>query len=594
MAVALSVTVGVSANALAAGSTLAAGVPVPPPSSTAPAPPPTAPAPTNAPQPPIDPARIATPHLQVVPGPAGRGEPDYPPEFKTGEDFLRAEEEARARGDQPRSEPNPFTESAEAILSGQRHSCCFGDPVPLNYAYLVGHYFDNTGAYKQVVCVEEIGADAPNSKYGNYLTVKYVGALQCNDPAVYIQGIVELMDYATGGHLGWGPYFEHYGQSNSSTGYYDRTNDQQIQQIGFYTGLILPPSGVWDSYVPSCGNSANRYAQCGSFYSPPFHYTPDPYEDAIRAGADAQVAIDEAMAQGNSAISQALALLADAQAQILAIMNAPDTLIDEGPNGRENDGEVRFEFHGTGTATGFECRLDAGTWNSCSTGITLSPPGNAHTFEVRAINGQGQPDATPASRTWVVQPIPYNSPVDPDEEADKLELKQNYGLCVKDKAGCLPDNNEHTFCWWGQGPAKFDRQGGIQGATYAMENLVAQTIMNKNYNENGCDENDVETDVVWYLRRIEDLEGGYQCKDQFKEATEGGTMCTHGAAFLDPQDMHNHREWRELACHEAGHSVGMHHRTFANDCMQDPPPNQVYGHHSIHHVNSDCVPCRDD
>lgn len=90
----------------------------------------------------------------------------------------------------------------------------------------------------------------------------------------------------------------------------------------------------------------------------------------------------------------------------------PDTTITAGPADGSATASmyVRFEFTGSdnvGVAR-FECRLDGGGWDSCT-----SPYGygglavGQHQFEVRAADTAGNVDATPASRTWTIdQPPP--------------------------------------------------------------------------------------------------------------------------------------------------------------------------------------------
>ena len=50
-----------------------------------------------------------------------------------------------------------------------------------------------------------------------------------------------------------------------------------------------------------------------------------------------------------------------------------------------------------------ECKLDSGVWESCTSPVKYSGlyPGS-HTFEVRAIDGAGNADSTPAMHTWEV------------------------------------------------------------------------------------------------------------------------------------------------------------------------------------------------
>ena len=83
---------------------------------------------------------------------------------------------------------------------------------------------------------------------------------------------------------------------------------------------------------------------------------------------------------------------------------APETSLDLGPVSPTNDPHPSFQFSsGEGSAT-FECRLDGGSWESCSSphqyGTSLTD--GSHTFDVRALDAAGNADATPASTTFTV------------------------------------------------------------------------------------------------------------------------------------------------------------------------------------------------
>ena len=81
-----------------------------------------------------------------------------------------------------------------------------------------------------------------------------------------------------------------------------------------------------------------------------------------------------------------------------------------------------FEFSSNEPGATFECRLDGGAWGACSSpetiGLLLD---GSHTFEVRAIDGAGNVDASPASHTWTVDTVAPDSsfsvvPADPSND----------------------------------------------------------------------------------------------------------------------------------------------------------------------------------
>lgn len=92
----------------------------------------------------------------------------------------------------------------------------------------------------------------------------------------------------------------------------------------------------------------------------------------------------------------------------------PQTTITQTPPDPSGRNSV-FYYTGdesSGPVTGYECRVDTGTWYACNSVNVQGPhvqvgplsPG-MHTFEVRAINAYG-PDATPASHSWTVAEPP--------------------------------------------------------------------------------------------------------------------------------------------------------------------------------------------
>src|SRR6266542_2737141 len=82
---------------------------------------------------------------------------------------------------------------------------------------------------------------------------------------------------------------------------------------------------------------------------------------------------------------------------------APDTTIDSGPSGATNDSTPTFAFSSGESSASFECKLDGGSFASCSSPSTTGAlTDGAHTFSVRATDQIGNTDASPASRTFTV------------------------------------------------------------------------------------------------------------------------------------------------------------------------------------------------
>ncbi|HLF39878.1 MAG TPA: glycosyl hydrolase, partial [Acidimicrobiia bacterium] len=82
---------------------------------------------------------------------------------------------------------------------------------------------------------------------------------------------------------------------------------------------------------------------------------------------------------------------------------APQTTIESGPSGAVNSDSASFAFTSNHPDSTFECRLDGLGFEACTsprtyTGLAEGP----HVFEVRATDGTGNTDPTPAVREFTV------------------------------------------------------------------------------------------------------------------------------------------------------------------------------------------------
>jgi Bacterial TSP3 repeat len=83
---------------------------------------------------------------------------------------------------------------------------------------------------------------------------------------------------------------------------------------------------------------------------------------------------------------------------------APDTTISSGPTGTTTSTSASFDFASTESGSSFQCKLDSGSWSSCSGPKSYGSLalGN-HTFSVKATDGAGNTDASPATRSWTLE-----------------------------------------------------------------------------------------------------------------------------------------------------------------------------------------------
>jgi hypothetical protein len=86
---------------------------------------------------------------------------------------------------------------------------------------------------------------------------------------------------------------------------------------------------------------------------------------------------------------------------------AADSTIDSGPSGTVGNSSASFAFSSSETNSSFECKLDSGTFGSCTSPKSYtSLSDGSHTFSVRATDAAGNVDATPATRTWTISTAP--------------------------------------------------------------------------------------------------------------------------------------------------------------------------------------------
>jgi hypothetical protein len=87
----------------------------------------------------------------------------------------------------------------------------------------------------------------------------------------------------------------------------------------------------------------------------------------------------------------------------------PETTIDSGPAGSTSATSATFAFSASEPGSTFLCSLDGSFSAPCTSGQTYTGLAlGSHTFQVRATDPAGNVDATPATRTWTVEPPPPN------------------------------------------------------------------------------------------------------------------------------------------------------------------------------------------
>ncbi|MBI5576031.1 MAG: right-handed parallel beta-helix repeat-containing protein [Deltaproteobacteria bacterium] len=95
------------------------------------------------------------------------------------------------------------------------------------------------------------------------------------------------------------------------------------------------------------------------------------------------------------------------------VNNFPDTFITISPPAISGSGSAAFYFTGTKAGSSFECSLDAAVFAPCSSPATWSGlQDGSHSFSVRAIDGAGKIDPTPAAFSWTIDTVAPDTIID--------------------------------------------------------------------------------------------------------------------------------------------------------------------------------------
>ena len=117
---------------------------------------------------------------------------------------------------------------------------------------------------------------------------------------------------------------------------------------------------------------------------------------ALLAGVDVIGGLSTRVATGGR-LNAAMAL------ELTPDDTGPNTTITGGPSGRTSSHKAKFTFTGAGPGGRFECKHMNGPWTRCSSPKKYTGLGNGrHTFQVRAMDMNGNVDPTPATRNWRV------------------------------------------------------------------------------------------------------------------------------------------------------------------------------------------------
>lgn len=114
---------------------------------------------------------------------------------------------------------------------------------------------------------------------------------------------------------------------------------------------------------------------------------------------------------------------------LIADTTAPQTAIDGAPRGTIRNPSATLRFSSNEVDVTFQCSLDGGTFLACSSPRSYSGLADGtHTFAVRAIDGAGNTDQTPATTSWTIsQDAAYSFAPDADATVDSFSPDVNRG-----------------------------------------------------------------------------------------------------------------------------------------------------------------------
>lgn len=145
---------------------------------------------------------------------------------------------------------------------------------------------------------------------------------------------------------------------------------------------------------------------------------------------------------------------------VFSVAIPPETTIDSGPSGFTRNPSPVFTFSSSKAGSTFECAIDGGAFNPCSSKESFGPlPDGSHTFAVRARDAKGTLDPTPASRSFTVDTVPPDTRITSSSVSDPSGRTMSFSF-TSDSPGsrfqCRLDKGSWEAC---SSPYKTPRLG---------------------------------------------------------------------------------------------------------------------------------------
>ncbi len=118
----------------------------------------------------------------------------------------------------------------------------------------------------------------------------------------------------------------------------------------------------------------------------------------------------------------------------------PSTTLLTNPAANSSSTTGSFTFSGADPGgsgvSAFECRLDGGSWSTCTTPKAYTGLADgSHTVDVRSVDGAGNKDATPASHAWIVDTAAPTTHITSQPAADTTSTSASLGFTGTDAGG---------------------------------------------------------------------------------------------------------------------------------------------------------------
>jgi hypothetical protein len=132
----------------------------------------------------------------------------------------------------------------------------------------------------------------------------------------------------------------------------------------------------------------------------------------------------------------------------------PTTTIGSGPSGSTTSTSASFAFSSSETGSTFECKLDSGSFASCTSPKAYSGLSTgSHTFSVRATDAAGNTDASPAMQTWTItapsDTTPPNTTIDSGPNASTTSTSASFAFSSSESGStfaCQLDSGSWASC----------------------------------------------------------------------------------------------------------------------------------------------------